>query len=123
MNPNNKDNNPSPKYPDEYIPQRNHHFLPFGEAVYFDCPDLCSYLGFGFCPGFLRDCCLDRWDRIGFVGDGESETVGFEPGFCFGKVGFRSGGVCGGCAVLDGGVFDDYGDEGVTVDDCFLDDY
>ena len=49
-NPNNKDNNSSPTYPDEHIPQRYHHFLSFGEAVYFDCPDLCSYLGFGFCP-------------------------------------------------------------------------
>lgn len=49
-NPNNKDNNSSPTYPDENIPQRDHHFLSFGEAVYFDCPDLCSYLGFGFCP-------------------------------------------------------------------------
>ena len=49
-NPNNKDNNSSPTYPDENIAQRDHHFLSFGEAVYFDCPDLCSYLGFGFCP-------------------------------------------------------------------------
>ena len=94
-----------------------------GEAVHFDCPDLCPNLGFGFCPGFLRDCCLDWWDRIRFVGDGESEAVGFEPGFRFGEVSFRSGGVCGGCAVLDCGVLDDYRDEGVTVNDCFLDDY
>ena len=122
-NPNNKDNNSSPTYPDEHIPQRDHHFLSFGEAVYFDCPDLCSYLGFGLCPGFLRDCYLDRWDRIRFVGDGKSETVGFKPGFRLDKVGFCSGSVCGGCAVLNCGVLDDYKNEGVTVDDCLLDDY
>ena len=116
-NPNNKDNNPSPTYPDEHIPQRNHCFLPLGEAVHFDCPDLCSYLGFGFCPSFLLDCCLDWWDRIGLVGDGESEAVGFEPGFRPGKIGLRPGSIFRNSTVFRCRILDRYRNERIAIND------
>ena len=77
----------------------------------------------GLCPGFLRNSGLDRWNRIGFVGDGESEAVGFEPGFRPGKVGFGSGSIFENCTVLNSGVLDNYGNQGVTIDDGLLDYY